>query len=99
LLAVFKAGRLEYKRAGYPAANKRIAEVLEEQSKRVYIDSVTIALPWAVAGDKTKAFFWLEKALAEKSDLTRIVKTSPTFDSLHSDPRFSAILRRMNLPQ
>jgi hypothetical protein len=39
LLAVFKAG--------YRAATKRIAEVLEEQSKRVYIDPVNIAGAYA----------------------------------------------------
>src|ERR1700686_1166027 len=43
LLAVFKAARLEYGKAGYRAANKRIAEVLQEQSNRVYIDPVSIA--------------------------------------------------------
>ncbi len=99
LLAVFKAARLEYNRAGYRAANKRIAEVLEQQSKRVYIDPATIASYYGTLGDKDKAFFWLEKACAEKSDLIRILKTSHNFDSLRSDPRYADLLRRMNLPQ
>src|ERR1700722_394315 len=59
LLAVNKAARLEYAKAGYRAANKRIAEVLQEQSKRVYIDPVNIATAFAVSGDKDKAVFWL----------------------------------------
>jgi hypothetical protein len=41
LLSVFRAAGLEYARAGYRAATKRIAEVL--QSKRVYIDPVNFA--------------------------------------------------------
>jgi eukaryotic-like serine/threonine-protein kinase len=99
LLAVNKAARLEYAKAGYRAANKRIAEVLQEQSKRVYIDPVNIASAYAASDDKDKAFFWLEKAFAEKSDLIRILKTAQTFDSLRSDPRYADLLRRMNIPQ
>jgi len=99
LLAVFKAARLEYGKAGYRAANKRIAEVLQEQSKRVYIDPVSIASAYTAFGDKDKAFFWLEKAFAEKSDLIRILKTAQTFDSLRSDPRYADLMHRMNLSQ
>jgi eukaryotic-like serine/threonine-protein kinase len=98
-LAVNKAARLEYARAGYRAANKRIAEVLQEQSKRGYIDPENIASAYAASDDKDKAFFWLEKAFAEKSDLLRIVKTAPDYDHLRADPRYADLLHRMNLPQ
>jgi TolB-like protein/Tfp pilus assembly protein PilF len=98
LLAVNKSARLEYAKAGYRAANKRIAEVLQEQSKRGYIDPENIASAYAASGDKDKAFFWLEKAFDEKSDLLRILKTGQTFDSLRSDPRYADLLRRMNIP-
>ena len=99
LLAVFKAARVEYTRAGYRAATKRIAEVFQEQSKRVYIDPANIAGAYGLLGDKDKAFFWLEKSFAEKSDLIRLLKTSQYYDSLRSDPRYADLLRRMNLPQ
>ena len=98
LLAVNKSARLEYAKAGYRAANKRIAEVLQEQSKRGYIDPENIASAYAASGGKDNAFFWLEKAFAEKSDLLRILKTGQTFDSLRSDPRYADLLRRMNIP-
>jgi hypothetical protein len=90
---------LEYARAEYRAATKRIAEVLEEQSKRVYIDPVNIAGAYAILDDKDKAFFWLEKGFAEKSDLIRILKTGRAFDSVRSDPRYADLLRRINIPQ
>jgi eukaryotic-like serine/threonine-protein kinase len=98
-LALNKAARLEYARAGYRAANKRIAEVLQEQSKRAYIDPENIAVAYAVSDDKDKAFYWLEKAFAEKSNLLRLLKTSSYFDHLRSDPRYADLLRRMNIPQ
>ena len=99
LLAVFKAARVAYARGGYRAATKRIAEVFEEQSRRVYIDPATIAGDYGILGDKDKAFFWLEKSFTEKSDLLRLLKTSASYDSLRSDPRYADLLRRMNLPQ
>jgi len=99
LLAVNKSARLEYVKAGYRAANKRIAEVLQGQSKRGYIDPESIASAYAASGDKDKAFFWLEKAFAEKSDLLRSLKTSTYFDQMRSDPRYADLLRRMNIPQ
>ena len=98
-LAVNQAARSEYAKAGYRAANKRIAEVFQEQSKRVYIDPISIASAYALCDDKDQAFFWLEKAFAEKSDLIRILKTAQTFDSLRTDPRYADLLRRMNIPQ
>jgi tetratricopeptide (TPR) repeat protein len=98
-LALLKAAREEYTRAGYRAAQKRIAETLEQQSKRIYIDPMSIAIAYASFGDKDKAFFWLEKSFAEKSDLLRILKTARPFDSLRSDPRYADLLRRMNIPQ
>jgi len=98
-LALLKAARAEYARAGYRAASKRMAEVLEQQSKRIYIDPMNIAFAYGNLDDKDKAFFWLEKAFAEKSDLLRATKTARPFDSLRSDPRYADLLRRMNIPQ
>jgi tetratricopeptide (TPR) repeat protein len=53
-LAVYKAARLEYAKAGYRAANKRIAEVLQEQSKRIYIDPEFIASVYIASGDNLR---------------------------------------------
>jgi hypothetical protein len=96
---LFKAARSECARAGYRAATKRIAEVLEAQSKRVYINPANIAGAYAILDDKDKAFFWLEKGFAEKSDLIRILKTGRACDSVRSDPRCADLLRRINIPQ
>jgi len=48
-------------------------------------------------GEKDQAFAWLDKAAGERFAVLCSVKVDPVFDSLHSDPRFAALLRRMGL--
>jgi hypothetical protein len=54
---------------------------------------------YAVLGEKDQAFFWLEKAYAEKSDNLGWIKVNRSADSLRSDPRYVALLKKMGLPQ
>lgn len=53
---------------------------------------------YAALGDKDMAFRLLFKAVEERSDWHIFIKADPPFDSLHSDPRWKELLRRMNLP-
>ena len=50
-------------------------------------------------GDKDSAIEWLEKAYEERSSIAIIFspKVFPAFDSLRSDPRLQALLRRAGL--
>ena len=48
-------------------------------------------------GDKDKAFESLEQAFEERSTLLTYLNLDPRFDSLSGDPRFKAMLRRLNL--
>jgi TolB-like protein/DNA-binding winged helix-turn-helix (wHTH) protein/Flp pilus assembly protein TadD len=58
-----------------------------------------LAAAYAGAGQTDKAFGWLEKAYEarEGEDLT-LLKCEPGYKNLRSDPRFSALLRKMGLP-
>jgi eukaryotic-like serine/threonine-protein kinase len=53
----------------------------------------------ALAGNRDKAFELLNQALADKDDELTAVLRFPYFDSLHSDPRWAALLAKLNLPQ
>ena len=54
---------------------------------------------YAGLGDKDQTFAWLNKACDERVPFLWEVRVMPQFDSIRSDPRFSELLRRMNLPQ
>jgi len=56
-----------------------------------------LAQAYAVLGNNDEAFRLLFKHADERNSLN-YVKTEPRFDSLHSDPRWPLLLRRMNLP-
>jgi tetratricopeptide (TPR) repeat protein len=62
--------------------------------------NVDIAAVYAVQGKKDKAFAWLEKAYqARQGILLTLINSDPNFQSLHGDPRYSDLLRRLGLPE
>jgi adenylate cyclase len=58
-----------------------------------------VANIYAALGDKGKAFAELEKAFEERDYFMPRIKVDPTMDSLRDDPRFKAMLKRLNLPE
>jgi adenylate cyclase len=58
-----------------------------------------IAAVYAALGDKDTAFRILDKAVEERSSALIQLKADPPFESLHSDPRWKPLLRRMNFPE
>ena len=50
-----------------------------------------------VLGEKDVAFAWLEKAVEERDQSARTLKASSYWDPMRSEPRFQALLARMNL--
>jgi len=97
--AQLDAALAEFRHSGMTAAIRRIAKVQEEQARTSYIDPAIIAANYAVIGDKDDALMWLQKAVSEKSALIQYIKVDPSYDSVRSDPRFTALLKRMNFQQ
>jgi hypothetical protein len=59
-----------------------------------------VAGVYAFVGDKDKAFEWLDKAYEEREGQgISLLKCEPAYKSMHTDPRFAALLRRMGLPE
>jgi tetratricopeptide (TPR) repeat protein len=57
----------------------------------------SIAGIYALRGDTDLAFAWLERAYREHDPELEGVKIDQSFRSLRADPRFKALLRKMNL--
>jgi TolB-like protein/Flp pilus assembly protein TadD/class 3 adenylate cyclase len=90
-----------YAVAGKRGEAQKVINELKELSKRRYFPAYFIALIYVGLDDKDQAFEWLEKAFAERSELT-FLKAEPMFDPIRSDARFQDLVRRVeakgNLP-
>jgi len=75
-----------------------VLDELSQLSKRMYVDSYYVAAIHASLGETDKAFQSLEKAFDDRSTWLSRIKVDPLFDSLHSDPRFTSLVKRIGLP-
>ena len=58
-----------------------------------------IAEVYARWGDKDAAFHWLDRAEQQRDGGMTLLKVDLLLKSLHGDPRYAALLRKMNLPE
>jgi tetratricopeptide (TPR) repeat protein len=86
-----------YAVSGRTAQARKMLEELKGIAKRRYIPPINFALIYTGLDDKDRAFAFLAKAYAEHSQQLVFLKSEPLFDSLHSDPRFTDLLRRVGL--
>ncbi|MBD0325120.1 MAG: tetratricopeptide repeat protein, partial [Pyrinomonadaceae bacterium] len=70
---------------------------LQEMAKQRYISAYHIATIYVALKDRDNAFRLLEKAFTERGDWMVFLNVDPRFKSLHSDSRFTDLLRRMKL--
>jgi tetratricopeptide (TPR) repeat protein len=57
------------------------------------------ALALAVAGDRDKAFEYLDKALATEDTEIELCLRMPAFNSMRSDARYKELMRKVGLPE
>ncbi len=81
---------------GNAAASQAALEALA--AKYAHMGAGDVAAVYAWRGEKDRAFEWLERARVQHDGGMIAVRTDPFYASLHADPRFTALLRRMNLP-
>ena len=60
--------------------------------------TLDLATAYARVGDKEKSLEWLQRAYEERNGDITLVNSYPDYKCLHGDPRFSALLKRMGLP-
>jgi len=77
-------------------ARKTLAE-LDEMAQIRPVPPTSLAWVYLGLGDADRAFEWMEKAIEVRDPLIFPIKTFPHLDPLRADPRFGALLQKMNL--
>ena len=88
-----------YAESGLRGAYLEVAEMLVARSKLTYVSSTDIALSYVYCERRDEAFYWLEKAYAERDPFLTLLAVDPDWDPIRSDPRFQDLLRRMKFPE
>jgi TolB-like protein/DNA-binding winged helix-turn-helix (wHTH) protein/Tfp pilus assembly protein PilF len=86
-----------YAAAGNRAQASRIVAGLEARSRQRYVSSISLAVAYVSVGKKDQALAELQKAYDDREDQVGLLKIEPLFDTLHSDPRFQELIRRIGL--
>ena len=77
-------------------ANELLEELLK-MSKEEYVSGYHIASIYSGLNKKDSVFFWLEKAIEERSTSLTLLKVDPMFKNLHSDRHFNELLKKIGL--
>jgi tetratricopeptide (TPR) repeat protein len=78
----------------------RIAQQLEDDKARdpeEHQHPELLGFLYARLGDHNRAFAWLQRAVDERSARVLWLKVDPRAEPLRNDPRFAALLARMDL--
>jgi TolB-like protein/DNA-binding winged helix-turn-helix (wHTH) protein len=72
---------------------------VKEIARHRYVSGFFFAEAYVGLGQKDQAITWLERAYEEHDQWMVFANSYPGLDRLHSEPRFQALMRRMNFPQ
>ena len=87
-----------YGASGDRARAEAELEDLKKKSLRGVVSPYNMALVCIGLGERQRALDYLEKAYASDSEWLGYLKLDKTFDSLRSEPRFQALLKKLNFP-
>jgi tetratricopeptide (TPR) repeat protein len=91
---------LLYPMAYYALGREKESDAaLSEFIAKYYADGAfQIAEVYAFRNQSAEAFEWLDRAYAQRDSGLYLTKVDPLLKSLHNDPRFTAFLKKLNLP-
>jgi hypothetical protein len=76
---------------------RAVLQNLVERAKRQYVPPLAFAHTYIGLGDKDRAFEWLERAYQERASWLIFTKEHPRYDRLRSDPRFTALMKKVGI--
>jgi adenylate cyclase len=85
-------------RAGRKGEAMKALADLYDQARPNGPSPFLVALVYVGLGDNDRAFEWLDKAVDARDWRLPLLIAEPAFAGLRSDPRFPALLARVNLP-
>jgi TolB-like protein len=88
-----------YETGGYFEAIKREAQLWEERAQYTDIPMLYIAILYAQTENVEKTLEWIERGFDNYDADMPYITEIPVFDFVRNEPRFKAILRKMNLPE
>ena len=83
--------------SGDVAEARAILAQLRAAAEQTYIPASCFAWIHLGLGELEEAFAWMNRAIDERDPMMTSIKSYPFFDPLRADPRFVALLRKMNL--
>jgi TolB-like protein/Tfp pilus assembly protein PilF len=84
--------------AGRKREAVKLIDELKERSGQHHISASLFAEAYIGLGKNDEAMAWLERAYEERDQWMVYIKSFPGWDALRPEPRFQAIVRRMNFP-
>jgi serine/threonine protein kinase/tetratricopeptide (TPR) repeat protein len=86
-----------YARWGRQEEARRVLADLETLRERSYAQAIALAAVHAGLGQKDRALDWLDQAFEEHCGGLAWARYDPVWDNLREEPRFQALLRKINL--
>jgi len=87
-----------YALSGNRAEAEKDIRKLVERTANEGVGAYEVAVVYAGLGENDRALEWLDRAYEMHDKGCAYLKINPPVDPLRSDPRFQALLRRMNFP-
>ncbi len=92
------AVRQAFSRGGLKAVHEWQLSELIKEARNGYVSELDFAAVYAHLRRKEEALHYLELAYQEREPWLVMVQNMPSFDFLHSEPRYQAIVNKMGLP-
>lgn len=87
-----------YARIGERAKAEHVLRDLDIQAQKRFVAPGLRTMIYLGLGEKEKALDWLEKSYDQQDGLCVTLRVDPLFDSIRTEPRFQALLKKINFP-
>lgn len=77
----------------------KLVDEIKSMTANKFVPGEAVAFAYLALGNKDEALSWLEKAVDQHSREAVLLAVDPVFADLRSEPRYKALMKRVNLPE